>query len=103
MKLLAILLFVCIFVVLCRNGIIIEGLENEENEENQENEENDSCDNDGFANSDFNDGMQYALDKKIAKGESDEFEDILVNSPRSCFTKGYNAIYHNINTGSIFK
>lgn len=93
MKFLLVLLLACIFIVLCRNGII----------EGMENEENDSCDNNGVANSDFNNGMQYALDKKVANEEIKEYEHNIVHAPRACFTKGYNAIYHNIETSKLFK
>ena len=102
MKFLLILLFACIFIVLCRNGII-EGMENEDTEDTEDTEENDSCDNNGVANSDFNNGMQYALDKKVAKEENDDYEHTIVHAPRSCFTKGYNAIYHNIETSKLFE
>ena len=99
MKFLLVLLLACIFIVLCRNGII-EGMENEEVEEA---EENDSCDKNGVANSDFNNGMQYALDKKVANEEIEEYEHNIVHAPRACFTKGYNAIYHNIETSKLFQ
>ena len=54
------LLFICIFVVIYKSDLIIEGLDSDGSKD---------CDKNGYANSDFNEGMQYALDKKLAKVE----------------------------------
>ena len=96
MKFLLIILLICLFITCYRNGIIIESMDNDD-------DENDSCQKDGYANEDFNRGMQYALDKKVAQENIHDYEHMIMNSHEECFTKGYNAIYHNIDTGKLFQ
>jgi hypothetical protein len=88
MKFLIAVLVICIFITFYRNMVIVEGME--------------SCHTNGIVNDEYNIGMQYALDKKISEQTDNDLEHKITNDENSCITKGYNAIYHNLDTNSIF-
>lgn len=67
-----------------------------------DNNEQEDCQVNGYANSKFIQGMQYALDKKIANEQQDHLDHQITNDTGSCFTKGFDAIYQQMETGNIF-